>query len=159
MWQKLWALNIPGVVKTFLWRVCNNVLLIRDNLFKRGVTQDLLCPICGLYSETVVHALWSCESAVAVWMESKKNIQKLSLTASSGFGFFESLMNLLDDEDLVLVTSLARRIWMRRNSFIFDGAFLPPAQLVQQGLASLEEYRAACASSKSSREGSNHPRM
>lgn len=121
-------------------------------MFKREVVSDSLCPICGLYSQMEVHILWSCESAVVVWMDSKKNIQKLSFTASSGFDLFENLMNFLDDEDLALVTSLARCIWMRRN-FFFYGFFLPPAQLLQQGLDSLEEFQAACSSLESSRGG------
>jgi hypothetical protein len=46
---------------------------------------------------------------------------------------------------------------MRRNSFIFDGIFLPPAQLVQQGLDSLAEFRMARDKLVSVREGSMLP--
>lgn len=62
-------------------------------------------------------------------MEYNRRIQKLSLAASDGFHLIKSFMDLLDGANLALVTSLARRIWLRRNSFIFEGRFLSPVQL------------------------------
>ncbi|GLT73248.1 hypothetical protein SLA2020_451200 [Shorea laevis] len=91
-------------------------------------------------------------------MESKRRIQKLSFTASSGFNLFENLMLFLNDEDLAVVILIARRIWMRRNSFLFEGTFTPPAQVVQQGLESLAEFLSARASSVPLRQGSMLPR-
>jgi hypothetical protein len=47
-WSKIWKLHVPGVVRHFLWRLCTNTLPTRDNLFRRKVIQDSLCPMCGL---------------------------------------------------------------------------------------------------------------
>jgi hypothetical protein len=57
VWQKLWRLHVPAVVKTFLWRVCHNSLSKRDNLHKKKITMDPMCPICGLFPETIVHVV------------------------------------------------------------------------------------------------------
>jgi hypothetical protein len=149
VWKQLWRLQVPGVVRSFLWRVCTNSLPTRENLFKRGIVQDPLCPLCGLFPETTEHTLWSCESAVAVWMECPKRIQKLSLSATTGYHLVEQFMEVLDGVDLELVSSLARRIWLRRNSFIFEGKFQSPVQLYQQGVSSLSEFREAVSSSDS----------
>jgi hypothetical protein len=78
VWKKIWKLKVPGVKKNFLWKVGNNILPTKENLYKKKITQDPLCPICGLFSESVGHILWSCSSSVAVWQECSRRIQKLS---------------------------------------------------------------------------------
>jgi hypothetical protein len=35
-----------------MWRACQNILPTKDNLVKRKIIQDPLCPICGLEPET-----------------------------------------------------------------------------------------------------------
>jgi hypothetical protein len=67
IWKELWNLKIPGKVKLFAWRSCQNLLPTRDDLFKRKVIQDPSCPSCGLEVETVIHSLWSCPAAEDVW--------------------------------------------------------------------------------------------
>lgn len=112
-------MNVPTVVKNFLWRVCNNSLPTRDNLYKKKITIDPLCPICGLVPETSVHALWSCSAVLAVWMECPRKIQKLSIMESDGLLLIDTLMSLLEEVEFELVSFIARRIWLRRNSFVF----------------------------------------
>lgn len=52
----------------FLWRVRNNLLRIKENIFRISVLSDpQYCPICGLEVETVNHILWSCPSTRDVW--------------------------------------------------------------------------------------------
>lgn len=59
--------------------------------------------------------------------------------ASDGYSLFTKLMEVLDDDELATVTFLARRIWLQRNSVIFEGVFISPASLVQTGLSSMDE--------------------
>jgi hypothetical protein len=53
----------PKVVQTFLWKACQNILPTKENLYRRHITQDSLCPICGREDETHVHIMWNCLSA------------------------------------------------------------------------------------------------
>jgi hypothetical protein len=76
---------------------------------------------------------------MAVWMECKKLIQKLAFTVTDGFNLVERFVEILEPEDLDFVTSLARRIWMRRNTFIFEGVFTSPIMLHQQDIASMKD--------------------
>jgi hypothetical protein len=39
-----------------MWRVCHNLLLIKDNLLKRKIVKEPLCPIYGRVAEMVYHA-------------------------------------------------------------------------------------------------------
>lgn len=57
VWQQIWQLNMPGVVRNFLWRVCTNSLPHKENLFKRKVLLDSLCLLCGRCPESTVHIL------------------------------------------------------------------------------------------------------
>lgn len=76
-------------------------------------------------------------------MECSKRIQKLSLMAHDGFHLFEQLIEHLEAAELEVVICLARRIRLRRNTVVFGGIFSPLAQLVKQGIASLEEFHLA----------------
>lgn len=143
VWQKLWRLHVPTVVKSFLWRVCHNSLPTRDNLHKRKITMDPLCPICGLFSEIIVHVVWSCSAATMVWMECSRRVQKLSLMETDGLLLAEKLMTLLDDIELELVLFLLRRLWLRHNTVVFGGILTPPLQLFTQSTEALEDFRLA----------------
>lgn len=61
-WKSIWKLKVPGKIKHFLWKACNNSLPTKENLLKRKILQELVCHRCSRESKNVVHALWSCES-------------------------------------------------------------------------------------------------
>lgn len=104
---------------------------------------DPLCPLCGVLSESTGHILWDCASSTAVWMECNKTIQKLSIAEDDGLCLFEKLMEKLDDDDLILVSCLARRIWLWRNSVVFGGQPSSPVHLVQSTIDSLADFHQA----------------
>lgn len=54
---------MPNALTVFLLRACNNILPTKDNLKRKGVTQEDLCPICHRASEAVMHTLWECPGA------------------------------------------------------------------------------------------------
>lgn len=83
-WKNIWRLQIPPVVRQFCWFVCNNPLPTKHNLALKKVVPNPECPICLVELETVVHCLLSCPSAVAVWQESSRCLQKLALSANDG---------------------------------------------------------------------------
>jgi hypothetical protein len=82
VWKNIWSLQVPGVLKLFIWKVCNNALPTKENMFSRKIVQDPLCPICEGQVETVWHALWDCPTSIRVWQECSQQIQKLSLKES-----------------------------------------------------------------------------
>jgi hypothetical protein len=76
IWSGIWRLQISNVGKNFMWRACQSILPTKDNLVKRKIIQDPLCPICGLEPETSFHILWDCPSARDVWGVSLRVFQK-----------------------------------------------------------------------------------
>lgn len=56
----------PAMLRNFMWTVCSDVLPTKGKLFRRHITTDPLCPICGQANETIFHILWFCPSSMAV---------------------------------------------------------------------------------------------
>jgi hypothetical protein len=84
MWRKIWS--IPGalVLKHFIWKLYQNILPTRVNLFHKRIVTDSLFPLCSIELETSCHSIWSCPSAVAVWQDANRKVQKLSTEANEG---------------------------------------------------------------------------
>lgn len=110
VWQKVWTLRVPAVVRSFLRRMCNNSLPTKENLYAKKIVPDPLCPLCGTVTEFTGHILWGCVSSVDVWMECNRVIQKLSIAEEDGLLLFEHLMDKLDDNDLAVVSCVAQRL-------------------------------------------------
>jgi hypothetical protein len=62
-WKTCWSLNIPNPVKMFLWRANHNLLPTRANLFRRGICDNNLCPICMREEETAANVCLDCAAA------------------------------------------------------------------------------------------------
>lgn len=52
VWKHLWKMRVPGKVKVFAWKACHNILATQDNLVKRGICQDNVCPCCKTHFES-----------------------------------------------------------------------------------------------------------
>lgn len=120
------------MIKMFLWQACSNILPTKENLFRKHIISDPMCPVCGQETETVGHALWGCTSARDVWLECTPRIQKCISYEEEFSLIFERLLERLDANDIQLVGSVAIQIWLHRNSLIFNGEFLVPYLLVQR---------------------------
>jgi hypothetical protein len=46
LWASIWKLREPAVLRTFVWKVCSDVLPTKEKLARRHISEDPLCPIC-----------------------------------------------------------------------------------------------------------------
>jgi hypothetical protein len=144
VWSKIWSLQLPGVEKKFLWKACKEILPTRANLFKRKVVDNPLCPICSREPESVLHILWSCDSARDAWCVSSRRLQKKSsMTFGNFFQVVEDTFEQGDSEEIRLFVGIARRLWLRRNDVVYGGSLLHPSLLVQRAIVAREEYTQA----------------
>jgi hypothetical protein len=60
-WKKLWNLFVPPKQIHHIWRILNNAIPVRENLFTRGIRCDPLCPLCNTKIETINHIFLECE--------------------------------------------------------------------------------------------------
>jgi len=158
VWRRLWSLNLPRHILLFLWRACNEILPTKNNLYKRKVVTDQLCPMCGSEAEFVSHALWSCGSAQEVWGSCSGPIQKCSAGAEEFFGVFGTLCDKLEERDLEYFAAIAHKIWARRNRVVFGGAVLPPNILIREALDQAEDFRNANSRAENLGQGEQAPR-
>lgn len=126
-----------------MWKVYHNLLPTKVNLFRKKMVPDCFCPICGLHPETIEHILWECPSTMVVWMECSRKVQKLSIVATNDMSLVSTLMEKLEDEELLLVLCMAHRIWLQRNSVVFGGHTPLPGFMVTNTEASLAIFHQA----------------
>jgi len=67
VWNTIWGLQAPPVLHNFLWKLCNNLPPVKENLYRKKIVSDPWCPLCNCEPETSYHCLWGCPTAVAVW--------------------------------------------------------------------------------------------
>lgn len=139
-WQSIWDLNFMNGVKSFIWRACQESLLTCLNLQKRKLMANSLCPICHLHEESITHILWDCESGKDVWSECHKIIQKIYLPPMSFRDIWAHLSTSLKQDELQLVTYIARLLWNRRNDLVFNKNFMHPNMLLAKAQDELTAF-------------------
>lgn len=113
-----------------MWLKCScgglakiSFLATKDNLFRRAVVPNKLCPICELEEEIVEHILWSCPSAKDVWGSGSISLQKGECIGRNFLQVCEEMMTRCDKTDFELFGVAARNIWLCRNSVVHAGEF------------------------------------
>jgi len=66
-----------------------------------------------------------------------------------GLIILQQLMDKLEGGEFIMALTVARLIWLRRNSQVFGGVFTPPLQLVQQAYVAIDNFQQANHSSAS----------
>jgi hypothetical protein len=124
-WKTIWTLGVPNVVKMFIWRACNEILPTRRNLFRRKAIEIKACPCCE-GEEDAFHALWLCPAAKDVWGCSSSCFQNFCYAGFTFQGLFAYCLERCTKDELELMATMARRIWLRRNAWIFEQRFEHP---------------------------------
>jgi hypothetical protein len=53
VWRIIWSLDGPRVLKNFVWKFCANALPTKENLYRRHIVPDPLCPLCSNCTESI----------------------------------------------------------------------------------------------------------
>lgn len=142
-WKKIWHMQVPHTVKVFIWRACHNALTTKANLCRRQITEDPLCPTCGIMEETTGHVLRGCPAAQAVWSMCSSKIQKRSIAQEDFMLVVENLHRFLDQADMELVAVLAQLLWFRRNALVHRRSISPIHSVVTQATQTLTAFHHA----------------
>jgi hypothetical protein len=143
LWKMIWKLPIQNVAKNFFWRACHNLLPTKDNLLRKKVVKDPFCPICEKDPETILHALWECPAAMDVWGVGKKAFQKVTYNGGEFWQLAEFMMNRFEEEDFGMFIQLTRQIWLRRNTWLYEGTFTSPNDIVNATANYAEDFKLA----------------
>ena len=90
-WRKIWKLNVPPKVRTFLWRAYSGCLPIRENLHKKRIRVEQRCELCHHHTETIGHVLWECPLARNVWALFRGTIQKCRKEVDDFFSLVQNV--------------------------------------------------------------------
>lgn len=82
---------------------------------------------------------------MAVWQECSRRVQKLSLVADDGVGWFIQLRERLSGEDLIQAVTIARLIWLRRNAVIHGREVTCLFQVVRSAEESMTNFKLAAS--------------
>ncbi|XP_042984282.1 uncharacterized protein LOC122313374 [Carya illinoinensis] len=124
-------------------KAINNCLPTKWNLYKRRVTKDPLCPICVNKEETVCHVLWNCPAAVDVWAEVNSPVQKWPTGETDLGQLWNKVVERCGEDEVVLIATVMRNIWLRRNSLVFEDDFSSPGALFNKAKSSIAAYQEA----------------
>ena len=107
VWKHIWRLPVRNVEKNFIWRACQDILPTRENLMRRKIVEDQLCPICGVEPETPYHIPWACPSAMDLWGVSCKKFQKCSFHGLAFIHVLEEIVYHGSEEEKKLFTGIS----------------------------------------------------
>jgi hypothetical protein len=102
---------------------------------------DCSCPCCGSEEETTIHDVWSCPATQYVWGEKFSCFQKCNTHLSSFVHLLEYSLQRFSKDQVELLAVVARKVWLRRNSLVFEGVLRHPKEVLEEAIISLEYFR------------------
>lgn len=66
VWNLVWSLDVPEMIKIFLWKCLKGILPIRKNVASRLHHISPICPLCEADSESLDHLFCSCPQSITV---------------------------------------------------------------------------------------------
>uniref|UniRef100_A0A803R596 Reverse transcriptase zinc-binding domain-containing protein n=1 Tax=Cannabis sativa TaxID=3483 RepID=A0A803R596_CANSA len=137
-WNKLWSLKVPPKTKDLVWRAASNCLATKVNLCIKKVLTDNKCPLCGVFAETELHLLVSCQFAWACWEFSGFNAADRNPVSLLSWLSFNAAR--MDDEKLSRVVMLCWAIWSARNDFLWKNRVRSVKSVVDFAQSSLHQF-------------------
>lgn len=68
IWGKIWKINCPQRIRSFLWLCVHGKLLTNVERARRSLAQHVDCERCGTLEESLLHVLRDCPKARDTWM-------------------------------------------------------------------------------------------
>lgn len=117
-WHSIRRPGVPNPVKLLLWKACHNIILTRENLYERKISVQMLCPICNLEIESVIHTLWECPATNDVWGEDGSPLKKWKADCRDMEDLWSRITDKLPKHSQDLCAIIFRNLWLRRNAFL-----------------------------------------
>lgn len=140
-WSKIWRLTIPHKMKIFLWRFCRNNLPVRNRLKARGVNVPIICPMCSVDIEHLLHIFFDCQFARCCSQQ-----VDLDFDMSDVFAAPEWLLHKLSgssQEELVKICTVLYGIWVWRNKKVWENKVVTGTLDMEHSFKMVKEWRDA----------------
>ncbi|KAK7859072.1 putative ribonuclease h protein [Quercus suber] len=115
VWKGVWKIHAPSKIRHFMWRVLKDSLPTKLNLRTRQVMVDEACSLCEDGKETIMHSLWYCEQAQAVWKAERSFVDLYKKQHRSLLDLFETVIQEGSTYRIAWFATIAWSLWQRRN--------------------------------------------
>lgn len=139
--RNIWDLNVPRVVKLFLWKVGNDLLAAKNNPFYKKIVDNPYCPICLKGEESLMHVLGQCLATNDVWAEDPSIVQKWNSAEDYFLDLYEKMVGKISKAQLEEIAVEMRRVWLGRNEFIFQNRLCDLNKVIKPAQEGLEEFQ------------------
>lgn len=116
-YKKFWNLDLPSKVKISMWRILHDFIPTRENLRKRRLIADAMCPVCENGIENLAHVFCWCPTAFGTWDQLGFRQQLQSRYRSRVEWLTEVFLNC-SSKELRLFCSTVWVLWYERNRHI-----------------------------------------
>ncbi|XP_058757305.1 uncharacterized protein LOC131630541 [Vicia villosa] len=138
LWKKMWSAPVNSRIRNFLWRMAKNILPTKDNLSRKGINSDLLCPLCQTAKESVSHLFMQC-----VFVKQLLFSSPLSYRVPTNSDIKDWLLGFLSCGDVFsiqLLCTMLHRTWLARNSAVFNQIFQDPIRVAEDAVNGVAEH-------------------
>ena len=77
-WTKIFILprltTYSTYLRSFLYKILHNILLLNKKLYLFGITKGLLCFNCNTYDEAPIHFFCECSSTKYLWLQLNRHL-------------------------------------------------------------------------------------
>ncbi|XP_012835792.1 PREDICTED: uncharacterized protein LOC105956483 [Erythranthe guttata] len=143
LWKYLWHSSIPPKVKIFVWRAVWDIIPTKVALFRRHITMNPFCALCGTTTETTTHALIGCRGLPDVWQSHPFHLDP-TIEPISFRSWVDGLRKKLSRELFCLAMVICWKAWDSRNREAHGEAGQRGSELRSWSEDYLHIFRAAC---------------
>lgn len=146
IWKKIWKLKLQERLKMNIWRVASSCFQVASKLWT-DEGREHKCILCDAGIKTIVHLLWECSFARAVWFASPWGIRGRDIGINNELQLAAFLMPT--PCEIVSTVEVARfinfgailieQIWKTRYELIYKGHQANPTHVVIRIMAATEE--------------------
>jgi hypothetical protein len=97
-----------------MWRIIHRDIPVKDELSRRGVICNVLCPRCLSRVETIEHTFMQCRHVSKIWFGSKLGVI-FDHRHTNISEWIRNALNILNEEDLIYIAAVLYAIGFARN--------------------------------------------
>lgn len=142
-WTFIWKLKIPNKIRVFLWRSLTNGLPMFQNLVRRKIDVNPLCPVCFESTESVLHIFQTCQFARLVWAISGLPAYSLVSPNADLWDWIQCIKQVLAAPQFEYFICLCWCLWNHRNRVVHENKHEDAMDLVAFAGDYLSRYKAA----------------
>ncbi|XP_074316439.1 uncharacterized protein LOC141652742 [Silene latifolia] len=113
------------------WLIARKALRLKDKLFQLGISQDVVCLVCGVDAETHIHLFHQCHYIRKILrkISVKLNIRFPS-TAIFPWIHSKPWSKIKKKVIIAWIQAAYYMVWIQRNKVLVDGALAHPNRVV-----------------------------